>query len=83
MHMQIHIYICIYRSPYPIFHILREEEVTATKKKLNGDSSKVFQRNIDLLTQMEEELGRENTVKIMKGDGDQVEGFDCKEFFKK
>mmetsp|Transcript_6268 Transcript_6268/g.7942 ORF Transcript_6268/g.7942 Transcript_6268/m.7942 type:complete len:323 (-) Transcript_6268:110-1078(-) len=60
------------RSPYPIFHILREEEVAAAVRKINGDSSKVYQRNIDFLEKLEELLGRESTEKVMKGE--KVEG---------
>jgi hypothetical protein len=55
------------RSPYPIFHILREEEVDSAVRKLDGDSSRVWQRNIDLLERMEEEYGREKTNEIMSG----------------
>jgi hypothetical protein len=60
------------RAPYPIFHILREEEVSSAVNKLDGDSSKVWQRNIDLLDLMEEKYGRETTEKIMAGE--KVEG---------
>ena len=56
------------RSPYPIFHILREEEVSAAVEKLDGDSSKVWQRNISLLECMEEKYGRDLTEKIMIGE---------------
>ena len=55
------------RSPYPIFHILREAEVEGAVSKLDGDSSRVWQRNIDLLEKMEEEYGREKTNEIMSG----------------
>eukprot|EP00979_Chaetoceros_neogracilis_P012748 scaffold3453_cov256-Chaetoceros_neogracile.AAC.44 len=60
------------RAPYPIFHILREEEVSSAVNKLDGDSSKVWQRNIDLLDLMEEKYGRETTEKIMAGE--KIEG---------
>jgi len=56
------------RAPYPIFHILREEEVSFAVKKLDGDSSKVWQRNIDLLETMEDKYGRETTNRIMAGE---------------
>jgi len=49
------------RSPYPIFHILREEEVSVAVEALDGDSSKVWQRNMDLLEEFSEEHG-ENFV---------------------
>lgn len=45
------------RSPYPIFHILRETEVEVAVDKLDGDSSKVWKRNIHLLQDLEEALG--------------------------
>ena len=60
------------RAPYPIFHILREEEVSLAVAKLDGDSSKVWQRNIDLLETMEDKYGREMTNRIMSGE--KVEG---------
>ena len=39
---------------------------------LDGDSSKVWQRNIDLLETMEDKYGREMTNRIMSGE--KVEG---------
>lgn len=56
------------RSPYPIFHILREVEVSRAVKKLDNDSSKVWKRNIRLLEEMEKEYGRDETEKIVKGE---------------
>ncbi|KAI2490084.1 Protein of unknown function (DUF1415) [Fragilaria crotonensis] len=47
------------RSPYPIFHILREQEVSVAVEKLDGDASKVWKRNIRLLKDLEESLGSE------------------------
>jgi uncharacterized protein len=55
------------RSPYPIFHILREIEVSRAVKKLDNDASKVWTRNIRLLEEMEKEYGRDETEKIIKG----------------
>lgn len=60
------------RSPYPIFHILREEEVAVAVNRLDGDSSKVYQRNIHLLNKMEQVLGREKAENAMKGN--KIEG---------
>jgi len=60
------------RAPYPVFHLLREEEVEAAVQKLNGDSSKVWQRNISLLEKMEQHFGKETTERIMAGE--KVEG---------
>lgn len=56
------------RSPYPIFHILREVEVSRAVKKLDNDASKVWTRNIRLLEEMEKEYGRDETEKIIKGE---------------
>ena len=47
------------RSPFPIFHILREEEVSAAVDKLDGDASKVWKRNVSLLQDLEDALGSE------------------------
>jgi len=62
------------RSPYPIFHILREEEVSLAVDKLGGDSGKVWKRNISLLEAMEETYGREKTETIMSGENENVGG---------
>ena len=48
------------KSPYPMFHILREEEVSAAVKQLNDDSSQVWKRNIDILESLENNLGAQN-----------------------
>jgi hypothetical protein len=42
--------------------------VSLAVKKLGGDSSKVWKRNIALLEYMEKSLGRGDTETIMKGD---------------
>lgn len=47
------------RSPYPIFHILREQEVSKAVESLDGDASRVWQRNVDLLQQLEDEFDAE------------------------
>jgi uncharacterized protein len=62
------------RSPYPMFHILREDEVAAAVDKLGGDASKVWVRNVKLLERMEENWGRGGTVKAMKGEA--MDGID-------
>lgn len=56
------------RSPYPIFHILRENEVGLAVDKLGGDASKVWQRNVNLLEGMDKKFGRDGVKKIMKGE---------------
>lgn len=55
------------RSPYPMFHILRENEVGLAVDKLGGDASRVWQRNVDLLEGMEKKFGREGVKEIMSG----------------
>jgi hypothetical protein len=45
------------RSPYPILHILREQDVSIAVEKLQGDASKVWGRNIKLLRDLEVALG--------------------------
>lgn len=56
------------RSPYPMFHILREDEVEKAVEKLGGDASKVWSRNIRLLETMQERLGKEGTERAMRGE---------------
>ena len=46
------------RSPYPIFHLLKESDVSRAVDRLDGDASLVWQRNVDLLVALEKELGR-------------------------
>ena len=63
------------RSPYPIFHILREEEVSKAVDLLDGDSSKVWGRNFDLLEELGQTLGQEE-FKILLSGGVDIEGQD-------
>jgi hypothetical protein len=58
------------RSPYPIFHILREEEVTKAVDMLEGDAGKVWKRNVNLLHALEDELGPEAVQRVMQGQAD-------------
>lgn len=53
------------RSPYPIFHVLREVEVDTAVKALDGDASKVWKRNVELLETLEAKLGREKTEQVL------------------
>ncbi|KAL7478269.1 hypothetical protein ACHAW6_004046 [Cyclotella cf. meneghiniana] len=62
------------RSPYPMFHVLRENEVSTAVDKLGGDASKVWERNVRLLENMEMKLGREAVEKAMKGET--IQGMD-------
>jgi hypothetical protein len=58
------------RSPYPIFHVLREEEVTKAVDMLDGDAGKVWKRNVNLLHALEDELGSEAVQRVMQGQAD-------------
>ncbi len=51
------------KSPYPMFHILREEEVSAAVKQLDDDSSQVWKRNIGILESLENDLGAKSLRK--------------------
>ncbi len=55
------------RSPYPIFHILREEEVGRAVDLLDGDASKVWRRNVKLLEALGDELQKTQLEQIMSG----------------
>jgi len=56
------------KSPYPMFHILREEDVSYASKSLGGDSSIVWGRNEDLLREMEDVLGRNIVDRFIEGE---------------
>jgi hypothetical protein len=58
------------RSPYPIFHILREEEVTKAVDLLDGDAGKVWKRNVNLLHALEDKMGAEAVERVMQGQAD-------------
>jgi uncharacterized protein len=53
------------RSPYPTFHILREEEVSVAVDKLDGDAGRVWKRNVNLLNDLHHNLGREDFERFM------------------
>mmetsp|Transcript_36058 Transcript_36058/g.73192 ORF Transcript_36058/g.73192 Transcript_36058/m.73192 type:complete len:331 (+) Transcript_36058:1207-2199(+) len=57
------------RSPYPAFHVLREDEVVRAGKKLGGDSGRVWRRNKRLLEILDDKLGRLGVVKLLLGRG--------------
>jgi len=42
------------RSPYPMFHILKEDDVSHAVQIMKGDTDRVWQRNVYLLERMEE-----------------------------
>lgn len=54
------------RSPYPIFHILREDDVSQAVDLLDGDASKVWKRNVDLLEAIKNEMGKEFLERIFQ-----------------
>jgi uncharacterized protein len=41
------------RSPYPMFHILKEDDVSRAVQIMNGDTDRVWQRNVYLLNALE------------------------------
>ncbi len=54
------------RSPYPMFHVLRTDEVErAVNKFLGGNPGKVWRRNKRLLTILEGKLGRLDVVNFL------------------
>jgi len=59
------------RSPYPMFHILREDEVADAVEKLGGDASRVWSRNVELLERMEERWGLEGVERVMMMRGEE------------
>eukprot|EP00591_Stephanopyxis_turris_P002220 CAMPEP_0195507292 /NCGR_PEP_ID=MMETSP0794_2-20130614/762_1 /TAXON_ID=515487 /ORGANISM="Stephanopyxis turris, Strain CCMP 815" /LENGTH=140 /DNA_ID=CAMNT_0040633925 /DNA_START=343 /DNA_END=766 /DNA_ORIENTATION=- len=63
------------RSPFPIFHLLREEEVSDAVESLGGDAGKVWSRDVQLLSKLEEFSGKHGVEKIMRGEA--VEGVDA------
>ena len=56
------------RSPYPTFHLLREDEVSRAVDSIDGDSGKVWKRNVRFLHNLESNLGRHNVEKAMNGE---------------
>ena len=52
------------RSPYPMFHILREDEVERAADSLDGDASRVWKRNVGLLEALEDALGADGIKRI-------------------
>jgi hypothetical protein len=55
------------RSPYPIFHILREVEVGYAVDALQGDAGKVWKRNVELLEELDEQLSQTQLEQVMTG----------------
>ena len=66
------------RSPYPMFHILLEDDVNrATSMQLQGDPGKVWRRNAILLQLIEKQLGRKNTLEYLIGNNCTSTGGTC------
>lgn len=61
------------RGPYPMFHVIRADDVAEAVDKLDGDPGKVCRRNQRLLKNMEEKMGRKATVGIVMGMDDEEE----------
>ena len=55
------------RSPYPMFHILREDDVGYAVDVLDGDASQVWKRNVELLEALGDEFDDETMQLIMSG----------------
>lgn len=56
------------RSPYPVFHLLREKEVTVAIKNYAKDTSKIWQRNQEVMKSIgEKELSKLVADCIEKG----------------
>ena len=55
------------RSPYPMFHILREAEVAVAVEKLGGDAGQVWRRNVDLMENLQETMGTEGVKDAISG----------------
>lgn len=55
------------RSPFPMFHIIRTDDVDKAVEKLNGDPGKVWRRNKRLLENLDQRLGRDTTVALVMG----------------
>ena len=48
------------RSPYPMFHILKEDDVSRAVQLMKGDTDRVWQRNVHLLQHLEEHVTTSN-----------------------
>jgi hypothetical protein len=55
------------KSPYPLLHILREEDVAKAVEHLEGDASRVWKRNVNLLRAMEQELEPSDLQAVLQG----------------
>lgn len=71
------------RSPYPIFHILREEEVTKAVDQIDGDAGKVWRRNVSLLQAIARDMGSDSLPGIMRGKVDKPKKAILRELLRK
>ena len=54
------------RSPYPMFHILKQQDVDyAVSTSCGGDPGKVWRRNATLLRKFESIMGKQNAVDFL------------------
>jgi len=53
------------RSPHPMIHILAEEDVSRAVDSYGGDASRVWRRNVALLEELHETLGKDNVERLL------------------
>lgn len=62
------------RSPYPMFHILKEDDVSRAVEVMNGDTDRVWQRNVHFLQRLEDATDGDARSQLqsylMKGTGE-------------
>lgn len=53
------------RSPYPMIHILAEDDVSRAVDSYGGDTSRVWKQNVEFLERLHEQIGRENVDRLL------------------
>lgn len=53
------------RSPYPMIHILAEDDVSRAVDSYGGDASRVWKRNVAFLEELHDQVGRENVERLL------------------
>ncbi len=53
------------RSPYPMIHILAEDDVSRAVDSYGGDTSRVWKQNVAFLERLHEQIGRENVDRLL------------------
>eukprot|EP00527_Entomoneis_sp_CCMP2396_P002258 CAMPEP_0198148618 /NCGR_PEP_ID=MMETSP1443-20131203/42353_1 /TAXON_ID=186043 /ORGANISM="Entomoneis sp., Strain CCMP2396" /LENGTH=314 /DNA_ID=CAMNT_0043813343 /DNA_START=49 /DNA_END=993 /DNA_ORIENTATION=+ len=71
------------RSPYPIFHILREDEVQQAVDLLDGDAGKVWKRNVNLLHDIRDKMGMPAMDRLYKHELDTDEKIQLQSILRK